>query len=125
VKDASITENEIRPVFLSASSIFIYCLIGGWTIWELSKRYGYSDTQGFWMDGLLRELAGRLAPLVQALAIVVPLICVLSSKYKVRLGEEQLVYEVGRSDRTLLFPMIALVVLLSVSVMASPSFLLS
>jgi hypothetical protein len=119
------SEVGVRPGFLISSSIVIYALIGGWTIWKLSGRYGYSDTQGFWMDGLLRELAGRLAPLIQALGIVIPLICIVNQRYERSFTGRGLLSRHEQNDETLLYPALTFVVLFSAAILLSPYFLLN
>jgi hypothetical protein len=61
-----------RPLRLGLTAILAFVVIASLTILNLASRYGYSDTQGFWLDGLLRELAGRLAPFTTVMALTIP-----------------------------------------------------
>lgn len=68
--------------------VFVGCysllLLG--TIWRLSRQYGFTDSSGFWVDGFLREAAGRAAPFVQsavaALIVALWLVRALSQKFE-------------------------------------------
>jgi hypothetical protein len=51
-----------------------------YSVWKLSRSYGFSDSSGFWTDGFLREGAGRAAPFVGALVIFLPVALVLDKR---------------------------------------------
>jgi hypothetical protein len=66
------SQTWFRPVGLVA---FMFAVLTAYSIWRLGKSYGFSDSSGFWTDGFLREGAGRAAPLVGAIGIFLPAIC--------------------------------------------------
>ena len=65
---------KVQAFRIGITSLVAFTAVSSWTIWKLSLRYGQTDTQGFWEDGLLRELSGRLAPLMTILILCVPMI---------------------------------------------------
>jgi hypothetical protein len=57
------------PVNNAHILVVIYYLLSISIILFYASRYEISDTTGFWSDGFLREVSGRIAPLVSALLV--------------------------------------------------------
>jgi cytochrome bd-type quinol oxidase subunit 2 len=125
-------ENTIENVKISRLilvSLVTFTAISSWTIWKLAVRYGQTDTQGFWEDGLLRELSGRLAPLMTIMILCLPAIAIVRNFYP-RLSSVEVSWETNRfsldtarrqaSERW--FSILSAVVLLVVSIAISGLF---